>query len=338
MKEIVVFTNGCFDIIHPGHIDLLERARQLGTKLIVGINSDLSVRAIKGEPRPFLSQTDRALILNSIRFVDEVRIFDEPTPEKLIHEIRPNVLVKGGDWKKNEIIGADFVERDGGKVFSLALRDGYSSSKIVERILENFQPRQNNMPLEKDGVIEKSLNQHIEIFQTILSSEVDQMRQCGEMILETLEKGNKILICGNGGSAADAQHIAAEFVGRYETERKALPAIALTTDTSALTALANDYGFERIFARQVEALGNAGDLLIALSTSGNSPNVTAAIMSARQIGCKTIGMTGSGGKKLASLCDACILVPATRTARIQEAHISIGHIWCEMVDAKFTEH
>ncbi len=338
MKEIVVFTNGCFDIIHPGHIDLLERAGQLGTKLIVGINSDSSVRAIKGEPRPFMSQTDRAVILRSLRFVDEVRIFEEPTPEELIREIKPNVLVKGGDWKKNEIIGADFVERNGGRVFSLALKDNYSSSKIVEKISAGFESKQVEIPNENAGVIEKSFKQHIEIFQTILSSEINLIQKCAEIILDTLEKGNKILICGNGGSAADAQHIAAEFVGRYETERKALPAIALTTDTSALTALANDYCFERIFARQVEALGCSGDLLIALSTSGNSPNVIAAVMSARQIGCKTIGLTGSGGKKLASLCDACILVPATRTARIQEAHITIGHIWCEIVDGKFIEH
>jgi len=338
MKEIVVFTNGCFDIIHPGHIDLLKRAGQLGTKLIVGINSDSSVRAIKGEPRPFMSQTDRAIILKSLRFVDEVRIFDEPTPEKLIWEIKPDVLVKGGDWKKNEIIGADFVEQNGGRVFSLALKDGYSSSKIVEKIRVNFESKQVEIPNENAGLIEKSLKQHIKIFQTILSSEINLIQKCAEMILETIAGGNKILICGNGGSAADAQHIAAEFVGRFETERKALPAIALTTDTSALTALANDYGFERVFARQVEALGRAGDLLIALSTSGNSPNVNAAVMSARQIGCKTIGLTGSGGKKLASLCEACILVPATRTARIQEAHITIGHIWCEIVDGKFTEH
>ena len=337
MKEVVVFTNGCFDIIHPGHIDLLERAKQLGTKLVVGINSDSSVRAIKGKPRPFLSQIDRAIILKSLRSVDEVHIFDEPTPEKLIKEVRPDVLVKGGDWSKNEIIGADFVEKNGGKVFSLSLKDGYSSSLIVEKIREDSKSNTNYLLSENAGVIEKSLEQHIEVFQTILTSEINLIRKCAEMIIETLENGGKILICGNGGSAADAQHIAAEFVGRYETERRALSAIALTTDTSTLTALANDYGFEQVFARQVEALGNAGDLLIALSTSGNSSNVNTAVMSARRIGCKTIGLTGSEGKKLASLCDACILVPAKRTARIQEAHITIGHIWCEIVDAKFIE-
>ncbi len=135
------------------------------------------------------------------------------------------------------------------------------------------------------------------------------------------------MICGNGGSAADAQHFAAELVGRFEKERRAFPAIALTTDSSALTATGNDYGFERIFARQVEALATSGDVLIAVSTSGNSPNIIAAVMQARKIGCQTIAMTGATGKKLASVCDAAVLVPSTRTARIQEAHITIIHIW-----------
>ena len=165
--------------------------------------------------------------------------------------------------------------------------------------------------------------------------DISNINLCAEAIYETLLRGNKILICGNGGSAADAQHIAAEFVGRFESERKALPAIALTTDTSALTALANDYDFERIFSRQVEALARKNDLLIAISTSGNSPNVISAVMTARQIGCKILGMTGKDGKKLASLSDVCLKIPSDRTARIQEAHIAVAHIWCEIVDGKY---
>lgn len=337
MKEKVVFTNGCFDIIHPGHIDLLERARRLGTKLIVGINSDASVCAIKGEPRPFLSQDERATILKSLRFVDEVYIFDEPTPENLIHRIKPDVLVKGGDWKKGEIIGANYVEQNGGEVFSLSLKDNFSSTGIVEKIRNGFDPKKNVINNKSEGVIETSIKQHIDVFEKLLNAENNQIQKCADLILETLTAGKKILVCGNGGSAADAQHIAAEFVGRYETERKGLPAIALTTDTSALTAISNDYGFERVFVRQIEALASEGDLLIALTTSGNSPNINSAVMTAREIGCRTIGMTGAGGKKLASICDACILVPASRTARIQEAHITIAHIWCEIVDAEFTK-
>lgn len=334
--EVVVFTNGCFDLIHPGHIDLLRRARSLGTKLIVGINSDESVKAIKGQEKPYLNQFARAEVLKSIRFVDEVLIFNETTPEKLIKKIKPDVLVKGGDWKIDEIIGADYVSKRGGKVFSLPLKDDYSSSGIVNKIKGKKKDGNEGFSGENHftNLIRNSIQNHLEIFENLLEINVEKIKLCAETIFETFARGNKILICGNGGSAADAQHIAAEFVGRYETERKALPAVALTTDTSALTALGNDYGFERIFSRQVEALANKGDLLIAISTSGNSENINSALFVARQMGCKTLGLTGANGQKLASLCDLSILVPASRTARIQEAHIAIGHIWCEIIDAK----
>ena len=334
--EKVVFTNGCFDILHPGHIDLLERARAFGTKLIVGINSDKSVRQIKGAPRPFLSQTARAAILRALRCVDEVRIFEEPTPAKIIKQIKPDVLVKGGDWQIEQIIGADFVLKRGGEVYSLSLKDGFSSSAIVEKIQADANGRKESSNALND-LVSASLEQHIEVFQKLLTDETKQIEKCAGIIFDAVANGKKLLLCGNGGSAADAQHIAAEFVGRYETERRALPAIALTTDTSALTALSNDYGFERIFSRQVEALAAAGDVLISFSTSGNSPNVIAAVMKARELGCQTVGLTGINGKKLAALCDACILVPSRRTARIQEAHITIGHIWCEIIDSKFKE-
>ena len=333
MKKIV-FTNGCFDILHHGHIDLLERAKGLGTYLIVGINSDKSVRAIRGANRPFVNENDRAAVLRGLKAVDEVRIFDELTPEKLIEEIKPDGLVKGGDWAESEIIGADFVRKNGGEVFSLPLKDGYSSSSIVEKI-RGVESRESRV--ESDNLIFNSLNEHLEVFGKVISETSETIEKCAELIFETFQKGGKVLICGNGGSAADAQHLAAEFVGRYETERVGLPAIALTTDTSALTAISNDYGFERIFARQIEALARKDDILIAISTSGNSPNVISAVMSARASGCKIIGMTGAKGKKLASLCDLCILIPSDRTARIQEAHITIAHIWCEIIDAKFSQ-
>ena len=132
--EKIVFTNGCFDILHPGHIDLLERAKSLGSKLIVGINSDESVRAIKGNARPIIKQEDRKAILLGLKSVDEVVVFDEQTPEKIIEKIKPDVLIKGGDWTEDEIIGADFVKQNGGQVFSLPLKEGYSSSTIVENI------------------------------------------------------------------------------------------------------------------------------------------------------------------------------------------------------------
>ncbi len=300
--------------------------------MIVGINSDASVRAIKGEGRPVNDQESRRAVLLGLKAVDEVLIFDELTPDNLVRQINPDVLVKGGDWKESEIIGADLVRANGGEVFSLPLLDGYSTSGLIERMAE---PTGSNLREQRIPLVDASLLQHLGVFEKLRDSYSENIRECAELILETFNNGNKVLICGNGGSAADAQHLAAEFVGRYETERRGLPAIALTTDTSALTALSNDYGFDDVFAKQVKALAAEGDCLIAISTSGNSPNVIAAVMAARDRGCRILGMTGAGGKKLAGLCDACIMVPSDRTARVQEAHITIAHIWCEIIDGHY---
>src|SRR5829696_2595754 len=306
----IVFTNGCFDIIHPGHVQFLEAAKSLGTKLIVGINSDSSVRAIKGPSRPVQDEESRRSVLLGLRAVDEVVIFEQSTPDEIIKNIKPDVLVKGGDWSVDQIVGGDFVSSYGGRVLSLPLKDGHSSSNIVAR----FNKVRDGSPSDPESPIASSLAEHQEVFASLVSAHQDSIARCAEIICDTFRQGGKVLLVGNGGSAADAQHIAAEFVGRYETERRALPAIALTTDTSALTALANDYDFERIFARQVDALAVGGDCLIAISTSGTSRNVLAAVMAARAKGCRVIGMTGENGTKLSGLADACIMVPSRRTA------------------------
>jgi D-sedoheptulose 7-phosphate isomerase len=156
-----------------------------------------------------------------------------------------------------------------------------------------------------------------------------------DLIACAFKEGQKLLLCGNGGSAADAQHIAAEFVNRYLIERPPLPAIALTTDTSALTSIANDYGPEEIFAKQIQALGKAGDVVLAISTSGNSPNIVRALEVCRARDIHTIGLTGGSGGKMAALVDYLLCVSATAvTPRIQETHILVGHVICEMVDHK----
>ena len=178
----------------------------------------------------------------------------------------------------------------------------------------------------------KSLQEHLATIQHLLESSVPAIEQSGQMICDALTSGRKILLCGNGGSAADAQHIAAELVGCYEKERRSWPAVALTTDTSALTAVSNDLGYEQVFARQVAGLALSGDVLIAISTSGKSANVLRAAERARELGCKTIALTGETSEPLGSLCDVVMAVPSRRTARVQEAHITIGHLWCEMVD------
>ncbi|HET6891027.1 MAG TPA: D-sedoheptulose 7-phosphate isomerase [Pyrinomonadaceae bacterium] len=183
-------------------------------------------------------------------------------------------------------------------------------------------------------LVERSLQEHLDTIQNLLRTKMGEIEQAGEMICEALSNGHKILLCGNGGSAADAQHIAAELVGKYEMERPGLPAVALTTDTSALTALSNDYGYEQVFARQVQALAGTGDVLIAISTSGGSANVIEAVKAAKYRSCQTIALVGATSAVLDLCCDLVISVPSRRTSRIQEAHITIGHLWCEMVDAK----
>jgi D-sedoheptulose 7-phosphate isomerase len=154
----------------------------------------------------------------------------------------------------------------------------------------------------------------------------------GMRLIKALRAGNKILFCGNGGSAADSQHLAAELMGRYRRDRKPLAAIALTVDTSALTAIGNDYSFHDIFARQLAGIGREGDVLVALSTSGSSENVIRALETARRLGIETIGLTGESGGAMAALCDLCIQVPSTDTARIQEMHIAVGHLLCGFVE------
>jgi len=185
--------------------------------------------------------------------------------------------------------------------------------------------------------MQTTLLQHVQesmaLKQAFFEAEAARIVAQGQDMTERLKRGCRILICGNGGSAADAQHFAAELSGRYVKERRALAGIALTTDTSALTAIGNDYGFDRVFSRQVEALGRPGDLLVGISTSGNSPNVILAVEAAKEQGMKTLGLLGRDGGKLQALCDEALVVPSPVTARIQEVHQMIYHFWCEVIDA-----
>ena len=186
---------------------------------------------------------------------------------------------------------------------------------------------------------EKALQEVLNSFRSGTDLRKQVARDCGENIVDAamliarcLRGGGKLLLFGNGGSAADAQHLAAEFVGRFRIERQALAAIALTTDSSILTAVGNDYGFDQIFARQVQALGRPGDVAIGISTSGDSPNVTSAITQAAKQELKTIGLAGKDGGSLAKCVDISITVASTNVAMIQECHITIGHILCELVE------
>ncbi len=184
-------------------------------------------------------------------------------------------------------------------------------------------------------MIQNELKTHQETIEKTITLMVPAIEQACKMMVKTLQDGNRILLIGNGGSAADAQHIAAELTGRYKSERRGLPAISLTTDTSALTAISNDYGYDRVFDRQVEALANKGDLLIGISTSGNSGNIISAFKCAKELECQTLGLSGKNGGEMNNVCDLNLVIPSEDTPRIQEMHILIGHILCQAVDDAF---
>ncbi len=181
---------------------------------------------------------------------------------------------------------------------------------------------------------EQIRKEHLEVIESMAGCADTVARVAGRMT-ECLRAGGKICFMGNGGSAADSQHLAAEFVGRFQLEREGLPSIAFTTDTSILTAVANDYGYDAVFERQAEALCRAGDVVVGLSTSGNSANVIRGLAKAASLGASTVGMTGAGGGKMPDHCEECIQVPSDLAARIQEGHILIGHALCELVEDAF---
>ena len=187
------------------------------------------------------------------------------------------------------------------------------------------------------SIIQFEFEEHLKTAQATVELIGNSLEIASKFCIDSLNQGGKILIFGNGGSAADAQHIAAELVGRYKVERKGLAAIALTTDTSVLTAIGNDYGYDRVFDRQVEALANKGDIVIGISTGGGSANVISALALAKELDCKTIGLSGRGGGEMNELCDVNLVVPAEDTPRIQEMHIVIGHTLCHLIDQAFSE-
>ncbi|MFH1575439.1 MAG: D-sedoheptulose 7-phosphate isomerase [Candidatus Nealsonbacteria bacterium] len=187
-----------------------------------------------------------------------------------------------------------------------------------------------------ENEIKALFDKNIELHQAVKDELAPKIAEAADLIINALVQGRKILLCGNGGSAADAQHIAAELVGRFKKERRGLPAIALTTDTSIMTAIANDYWYDLLFARQVEALGDKDDILVSISTSGNSMNIVRAVEAAKFKGLKTIGLLGADGGKLKDLVDLPLIVPSQESDRAQEVHILIAHIICQLIDSKIS--
>jgi rfaE bifunctional protein nucleotidyltransferase chain/domain len=333
----VVFTNGCFDVLHPGHIDLLERARSLGDRLVVGLNSDASVRAIKGPGRPIIPQEDRALVLRALRAVDEVIVFDEETPARLIEELGPDVLVKGGDWPVEKIVGAESVLRRGGRVVSLPFRRPYSTTALAGRMAGTGGNAGADSVRTPEEQALSGLAEAAELYRRTLTECRGAILSAGRALSDSMAGGGTVFFFGTGGSASTAQRLASELSVGLEGGSRPLAALALTNDVAVLTSIGNDRGFESLFARQLEALTRPGDCAVAISASGSSASVLAGAATAAKRGCRTVGLAGSGGERLAAACETAVLVPSDAPARVHEAHLAVGHLWCRMARARLEE-
>jgi D-sedoheptulose 7-phosphate isomerase len=199
-----------------------------------------------------------------------------------------------------------------------------------------IEPLRHGQGIMTDHILRKNIQSSVEVHSRLLEACLPAMATAAEALITAFRSGHKALFFGNGGSAADAQHLAAEFVGRYLIERRPLPALALHVNTSAVTSIANDYGYEQVFSRQIQALGVAGDVAVGISTSGNSPNVLEGLKAARQLGLYTVGFTGADGGRMRKLTDVLIAAPSNETPRIQECHILIGHAVCDAVEQAIT--
>jgi D-sedoheptulose 7-phosphate isomerase len=254
-----------------------------------------------------------------------------------LEAVRPDIHCKAGDYTLDALPEATVVRAHGGEVRILPLQAGISTSTVIARITGSAASGADTSasPIAA-GVMQPLLDGSNVLRQTAYRL-AESLEQVAREITSTLQRGNKLLICGNGGSAADAQHFAAELIGRYQRERPAWPALALTTDSSALTSIANDYGFEQVFARQIAGLGHTGDMLVLISTSGNSKNLLAAAAVARHRGITTLALTGDGPAALSGVCDRVLAVPSRATPLIQQAHIAMIHCLCELIERALSE-
>lgn len=333
----VVTTNGCFDILHVGHAHFLSNAKALGDLLVVGLNSDASVRHLKGAGRPLIPQNDRAALLIALNAVDHVVIFDDLLPNNFLTLLQPDLHCKAGDYSIETLPETKVVRQSGGEVRILPLVEGYSTSQLIDRVrvatqstikTGYFKGQSGDMPSQ----VVKQLFAGANLLRQTAYRLSEKIAWLATRITTVLATGGKVLLCGNGGSAADAQHIAAELVGRFRHDRDSWPAIALTTNSSVLTSLGNDYSFEQIFARQIAALGQRDDILLAISTSGRSKNVLLAAETARAGGLFVVALTGTRPSPLANVAHLCLNIPAEDTALVQQAHMAIMHIMCDLVE------
>lgn len=321
----IVTTNGCFDGLHAGHISLLTEARQQGDRLVVGLNSDSSVRALKGEGRPQYSESHRALALSALRAVDAVVIFPQLLSVEFVAAMAPDVHCKGAEYTLDQLPEAASVYQCGGRIHFVPALTGARSTPGPA------------LETSKEEAILLDLLGAANTLRQMAFAQMQTVGGVARSIVAALKQGKMVFSCGNGGSAADADHFSAELLGHFSRPRGPLAARSLCSDMSTLTALANDFGYSEIFARQLEAYGQAGDVLVAISTSGRSKNVCRAVEVARARGMYVLALTGAQPGPVGEGADCCMTVPAQDVAWIQQGHRALLHAICRQIDVLVTE-
>ncbi len=331
----IVTTNGCFDLLHAGHVRMLASARALGDVLVVGLNGDASVRRLKGAGRPHMGVEDRAELLRALAAVDHVVVFDTLLPIPFLGAVRPHIHCKGGDYAAEDLPEADVVLRNGGQIRIIPLVEGRASSRLGGG--PTSTPTTPGAPVPFDEPEQPEQTRVLAHFLTwsnvvrqsgyaLSRALVDEAREWQAR----LDQGARLFVCGNGGSASDAEHFTAELLGRFMGTQRGVPILDLSHGGAVLTSLANDFSFAEVFSRQLESQARAGDVLLAISTSGRSANIRAALESARHLGMRTVLLTGGRGRTVeeSSLSDVTLAVPAETTVDIQQGHRAVLHALC----------
>jgi rfaE bifunctional protein nucleotidyltransferase chain/domain len=328
----IVTANGCFDILHFGHLSLLSEAKASGDILIVGVNSDRTVKKIKGAGRPIFPEKERASLLVSLEFVDHVIVFDEILPNELLETIRPDIHCISGEYAKKKLPEKDVVKKSGGKIKMLPFIPGYSTSNIIQKINHHKIDPGSQASTSKDvDAIRDYLFESSQSIRCLAYQHGGTLIRISTQMVDVIKSNGKIIFCGDGESDAETHYFAAELNRRPSLGGKSFTAIALSSDGSEKA----DDGDNDVFSRQLEAIGKPEDLLIAISTSGESKNILMAGETARDIGMQIIAFTGNHESPLTGLCDEILSIDSNKTTIIQQGLITAFHGICYLIVALF---
>jgi rfaE bifunctional protein nucleotidyltransferase chain/domain len=325
----IITANGCFDIFHFGHLSLLTEAKSLGDVLIVGVNSDRTVRKIKGAGRPIFPEKERASLLVSLEFVDHVIIYDDILPNELLGTIRPDIHCISGEYSDTKLPEKDIVESFGGKVKVLSFIPGHSTTNIIQKIHQHTTDSDAQAsPSKGKDAITDYLFESSNSIRCLAYQHSETLLHMAELMVNVIRTNGKIIFYGNGGSEAEAQRFAAELIRRFVPREKPFPVIALSGDRSEVSNTDKDY----VFFRQLEAVGKPGDLLVILSTNGESKDVIMAGDAARGIGMQIIGFTGNANSYPHGLWDEILSVDSNKPTIIQQSFMAACNSICYLLE------